>query len=86
MAIAPVAVPKESQALVSAPASPAVAPASAARTGSKRTEIKPGMTSDEVRRALGEPEAEVVFGEKTRWTYPGMTVVFVQGRVKDVQF
>jgi Zn-dependent protease with chaperone function len=71
--IAPVAAPAETQALVSAPAS-------------KRTEIKPGMTGDEVRRALGEPEAEVVFGEKTRWSYPGMTVVFVKGKVADVQF
>jgi hypothetical protein len=44
------------------------------------------MTSDEVRRALGEPEAEVVFGEKTRWTYPGMTVVFTRNKVTDVQF
>ena len=31
--------------------------------------------------ALGEPEAEVVFGAKTRWTYPGMTVVFEKGKV-----
>jgi hypothetical protein len=44
------------------------------------------MTGDEVRRALGEPEAEVVFGERTRWSYPGLTVVFVEGRVVDVQF
>jgi len=44
------------------------------------------MTSDEVRRALGEPEAEVVFGEKTRWTYPGLTVVFTYDEVTDVQF
>ena len=71
--IAPVAAPAETQALVSAPVS-------------KRTEIKPGMTGDEVRRALGEPEAEVVFGEKTRWSYPGLTVVFVKGKVADVQF
>ncbi|HEX9188021.1 MAG TPA: hypothetical protein VGB87_13165 [Vicinamibacteria bacterium] len=34
----------------------------------------------------GEPEAEVVFGEKTRWSYPGMTVVFVKGQVTDVSF
>jgi len=52
----------------------------------KRTEIKAGMTNDEVRRALGEPEAEVVFGEKTRWSYPGMTIVFTRNKVTDVQF
>jgi predicted Zn-dependent protease len=73
VASAPVAVPAGAQALTAKP-------------GSKRTEIKPGMTSDEVRRALGEPEAEVVFGEKTRWTYPGMTVVFTRNKVTDVQF
>ena len=75
VAIAPVAVPAGAQALA-----PAEAPAS------KRTEIKPGMTSYEVLRALGEPEAEVVFGEKTRWSYPGMTIVFTRNKVTDVQF
>ncbi|HKZ32411.1 MAG TPA: hypothetical protein VJ648_08655, partial [Vicinamibacteria bacterium] len=75
VAIAPVAVPAGAQALAPAPAPAA-----------KRTEIKAGMTNDEVRRALGEPEAEVVFGEKTRWSYPGMTIVFTRNKVTDVQF
>ncbi len=75
VAIAPVAVPAGAQAL-----------APPGTSASRRAEIKPGMTSDEVRRALGEPEAEVVFGEKTRWTYPGMTVVFDRNKVTDVQF
>jgi Zn-dependent protease with chaperone function len=79
VAAAPVAVPAGAQALV--------APASAPAKGSvTRTEIKLGMTSDEVRRALGAPEAEIVFGGKTRWTYKGMAVVFVEGKVTDVQF
>ena len=30
--------------------------------------------------------AELVFGEKTRWTYPGLTVVFTYNKVTDVQF
>lgn len=81
--IAPAAVPQAAQALAPAPQAK---PATRARSGSKRTEIKPGMTSDEVLRALGEPEAEVVFGEKTRWSYPGMTVVFTRNKVTDVQF
>jgi len=34
----------------------------------------------------GDPQAEMVFGEKTRWTYPALTVVFVGGRVTDVKF
>ena len=57
-----------------------------AGAGTKRTEIKPGMTTGEVRAALGDPDAEVVFGDKTRWSYPGMTVVFQKGKVADVQF
>ena len=82
-------VPAGSQALVSpavtaAPASAAAKPA--AKPAGTRTEIKPGMTPDEVRRMFGDPDGEVVFGEKTRWTYPGMTVVFAKGKVLDVQF
>ncbi len=68
-----------------APAS-APAPAAAAKGSSTRTEIKPGMTTAEVRRALGTPDAEVVFGGKTKWQYKGMAVVFVDGKVTDVQF
>jgi hypothetical protein len=44
------------------------------------------MTVDAVRKALGEPQAEVVFGEKTRWTYPDLVIVFEKGRVADVKF
>jgi hypothetical protein len=44
------------------------------------------MTADQVRAALGDPEAEVVFGGKTQWTYPSLTVVFVNGKVTDVKF
>jgi Zn-dependent protease with chaperone function len=80
-ASAPVTVPAGAQALAPAPAS-----ASAEKAGSKRTEIRPGMTGDEVRRVLGEPDAEVVFGDKTLWSYPGMTVVFKNDKVTDVQF
>ena len=54
--------------------------------GSTSTEIKPGMTTDEVRRAFGPPRSEVVFGEKLRWTYQDMTVVFEKGKVVDVKF
>jgi Zn-dependent protease with chaperone function len=87
VASVPVAVPAGAQALAATPAT-AAAPAAtgATRPLAKRTEIEPGMTPDEVRRALGEPEAEVVFGEKKRWSYPGLTVVFVKGKVTDVQF
>jgi Zn-dependent protease with chaperone function len=64
----------------------ASAPSSASAPASKRTEIRKGMGPDEVRRALGEPQAEVVFGSKTRWTYPDLTVVFESNKVVDVRF
>jgi hypothetical protein len=44
------------------------------------------MSTDEVRRALGDPDAEIVFGGKTQWSYTGLTVVFVNGKVVDVRF
>jgi Zn-dependent protease with chaperone function len=70
-------------------AAPARVPAgSQALTGSgpKRAEIRAGMTTEEVRGALGDPDAEVVFGGKTQWTYPDITVVFTNGKVTDVKF
>jgi hypothetical protein len=44
------------------------------------------MTASEVRGVLGNPAAEVVFGAKTQWTYPGVKVLFVSGKVADVVF
>ncbi len=84
---APAPAPAATQALAGGPA-PALPVPGATRPAAapKRTEIKPGMTPEEVRSALGDPDAEVVFGEKTRWSYPGMTVVFQKGKVADVQF
>jgi len=53
---------------------------------SRRVEIRPGMTPEEVRRALGNPQSELIFGERTRWTYPDLTVIFEKGRVTEVRF
>jgi hypothetical protein len=75
--------PAGGQALAST--SPAPRPAGAPGSAT-RTEIRKGMTVDEVRRALGEPQAEVVFGDKTRWTYRDLVVVFEAGKVVDVRF
>jgi predicted Zn-dependent protease len=90
VATAPLAVPAGSQALTGAVPPPPPLTSSRAvggvGAGTKRAEIKPGMTADEVRRALGDPDAEVVFGGKTQWTYPALTVVFVAGKVTDVKF
>jgi hypothetical protein len=51
-----------------------------------RKEIKPGMSMLEVIDILGKPQKEVSFETRTRWTYPDLTVIFVNGRVKEVQF
>jgi Zn-dependent protease with chaperone function len=83
VATAPAMAPAGTQALAAPASAPSAAPAT---SGPRRTEIKPGMTADAVRKLLGEPQAEMVFGERTRWTYPGMTVVFTAGKVTDVQF
>jgi hypothetical protein len=57
---------------------------SAGTSGTK--EIKVGMTPLEVIDVLGRPQKEVSFENKTRWTYPDLTVLFENGRVKEVRF
>jgi membrane protease subunit (stomatin/prohibitin family) len=51
-----------------------------------RREIKPGMTFDEVRGLFGAPQNEVVFGNKARWTFADLTVIFEDGKVAEVKF
>jgi len=63
-----------------APVAPAPAP------GGGRREIKPGMSFDEVRGVFGNPAGEVVFGNKARWSFADMTVVFEDGKVTEVKF
>lgn len=48
--------------------------------------IHPGMTPDQVTKALGEPQKKVNFGTKSLWTYKGMQVAFDAGKVTDVKF
>jgi len=90
VAVTRVPPPAGAQALVApAPAAPPRPPSpkpAAAAAPTTRTEIRRGMTVDEVKKALGDPQAEMVFGEKTRWTYPDLTVVFEKGHVTDVKF
>ena len=81
---APVAPPAGAAALVAAAPPESAAPASASAT--HRAEIRAGMTPADVRAILGTPRDELVFGEKTRWTYPDLTVVFENGKVKEVKF
>src|SRR6266436_188 len=63
------------------PSAPAPAPAGAARK-----EIAPGMSFDQVRGIFGNPTGEVVFGNKARWSFADMTVVFEDGKVTEVKF
>jgi hypothetical protein len=60
-------------------------PTTAAAT-TTRKDIKVGMTPLEVMESLGKPEKEVNFENKSRWTYPDLTVIFENGRVKEVRF
>jgi hypothetical protein len=77
-----------------AAAGPAAAPARTAAPGaaaapaaaSSKKEIKPGMSMLEVIDVLGRPQKEVSFETTTRWTYPDLVVIFVNGRVKEVKF
>jgi len=63
-----------------APATPA------APSTTTKKEIKVGMGMLEVMDILGRPQKEVSFESKTRWTYPDLTVIFVNGRVTQVNF
>jgi len=49
------------------------------------TEVRPGMSPDEVKRILGEPDSALVFGERLRWAYEDRTVVFEGGVVSEVR-
>lgn len=60
--------------------------ASAPPPTTTKKEIKVGMGMLEVIDILGRPQKEVSFESKTRWTYPDLTVIFVNGRVTQVQF
>lgn len=73
---------------IGAAARPAAAgaPAPAPAAGGGRRELKPGMTFDEVRGVFGNPAGEVVFGNKARWSFADLTVVFEDGKVTEVKF
>jgi hypothetical protein len=65
---------------------PAASAPSSASASTTKKDIKAGMTPLEVIDTLGKPEKEVNFENKTRWTYPDLTVIFENGRVKEVRF
>ena len=51
-----------------------------------KADLKPGMTPLEVMDTLGKPDREVAFGNTVKWTYPDLTVIFENGRLKEVKF
>jgi hypothetical protein len=74
-------------------AAPAVSPAArpsasvtAAPSAPSKREVKTGMTALQVIEVLGKPEKEVTFENSSKWTYPDLTVIFENGRVKEVRF
>ncbi len=62
-----------------APAAGGQAPAAATKT------IALGQTEDEVVRILGAPQKKVNLGTKEIYFYPDMKVIFISGKVADVQ-
>lgn len=57
-----------------------------APAASEKKEIKVGMTALQVIDVLGKPQKEVSFENTTKWTYPDLTVIFENGKVKEVRF
>jgi len=47
--------------------------------------VRQGQTIEEVERALGRPGKILNAGAKTIYVYPDLKIVFVDGRVLDVQ-
>jgi len=64
-----------------AAAPPAATPAPAPPAPAPRADLKAGMTREEVVAALGPPQREVSYGQRTWLTYPGMVVVLENGKL-----
>ena len=47
--------------------------------------IEKGMTPDQVEAAMGKPEKKVTLGVKLIYYYKDMKVIFMSGKVSDVQ-
>ena len=54
--------------------------------GTENADLKQGMTPLEVMDIMGKPDREVAFGNSVKWTYPDVTVIFENGRLKEVKF
>jgi len=78
---APPAVAREAAA--AGGAAPSAESSAAATTATK--EIKLGMTTDQIEKALGLPATKVDLGEKILYKYKDMTIEFHDGKVTDVR-
>jgi hypothetical protein len=78
--------PPPSQAAPAAHQAPPPPPRPAPAKATTKREIKPGMTALEVIDILGKPQNETSFQSQSKWTYPDLTVIFDNGRVKEVRF
>ncbi len=47
--------------------------------------IEKGMTTDQVEAAMGKPDKKVTLGTKQIYYYKDMKVIFLSGKVSDVQ-
>jgi len=61
------------------------APAAQDQPAAEPVSIEKGMTPDQVEAAMGKPEKKVTLGSKVIYYYKDMKVVFLSGKVSDVQ-
>jgi hypothetical protein len=54
--------------------------------GPVKGSVKVGMTPFEVLEAFGKPRSEVSSGNRAKWVYPDLSVIFENGRVSEVTF
>jgi PEGA domain len=65
---------------------PVAAPGPAPVSASATLDLKPGMTHDEIVRALGQPLLDVTFNDRQWMTFPAMTITLEQGKLTSVDF
>jgi hypothetical protein len=64
---------------------PAAQPAADQQPPAEPASIDKGMTPDQVEAALGKPDKKVNLGPKMIYYYKDMKVIFISGKVSDVQ-
>lgn len=60
-------------------------PAAQEQPAADPVNIEKGMTPDQVEAAMGKPEKKVTLGSKVIYYYKDMKVIFISGKVSDVQ-